>query len=496
MEGAGTQMDSEGYRQDGGALLAALKANRPGSGIDHVLVALPSYSVGESLLSHYADRIPALEHRYLVPALMLGRIPTCELVFVSSRAPAPEVVDLYFDCLPSDAASSARRRFHTVIVDDDSPLSVAEKLLSRPDLLERIRTIVGTRVGFIEPWNVTPAEVEVACQLGLPLNGTNPALWPLGFKSTGRRLFREAGVPLPDGVEDITDVEGILDAVVRLRRANPELAGVVVKHDDSGSGDGNVVLDLSNGTTALRRALDALPGWYVDDLAQGGVVEEMVVGQRFTSPSAQVDLLPDGMVSVLATHEQILGGPSAQVYQGCRFPADTAYAPELAAHARAVGELLVERGALGRIAIDFACAERSDGSWRVAALEINLRKGGTTHPYAALRNLVPGRYDGAAGRWVSHADGTCRSYVASDNLVEPLLTGCAPGDVIDAVRGAQLSFDPTTGTGVVLHMLSCLAIDGRFGLTAIGRDNNHAAEMYSAVEDIVTQLATPPRRGT
>jgi PGM1 C-terminal domain len=44
----------------------ALMANRPASGVDHVLVALPSYSVGESLLSHYADRIPALEHRYLV----------------------------------------------------------------------------------------------------------------------------------------------------------------------------------------------------------------------------------------------------------------------------------------------------------------------------------------------------------------------------------------------------------------------------------------------
>ena len=45
-------------------LAAALAANRPGSGVDHVLIAMPSYSVGESLLSHYANRIPSLEHRY------------------------------------------------------------------------------------------------------------------------------------------------------------------------------------------------------------------------------------------------------------------------------------------------------------------------------------------------------------------------------------------------------------------------------------------------
>ena len=57
--------------------------NRPGVGVDHVLVALPSFSVGESLLSHYASRIPALEHRYLVAHLLLHRIKACELVFLT-----------------------------------------------------------------------------------------------------------------------------------------------------------------------------------------------------------------------------------------------------------------------------------------------------------------------------------------------------------------------------------------------------------------------------
>ena len=43
----------------------ALAANSPASGIDHVMIVLPSYSVSESILSHYGDRIPSLEHRYL-----------------------------------------------------------------------------------------------------------------------------------------------------------------------------------------------------------------------------------------------------------------------------------------------------------------------------------------------------------------------------------------------------------------------------------------------
>lgn len=40
----------------------ALAANSPSSGIDRVMIALPSYSVSESLMSHYGDRIAALEH--------------------------------------------------------------------------------------------------------------------------------------------------------------------------------------------------------------------------------------------------------------------------------------------------------------------------------------------------------------------------------------------------------------------------------------------------
>jgi hypothetical protein len=39
-------------------------------------------------------------------------------------------------------------------------------------------------------------------------------------------------------------------------------------------------------------------------------------------------------------------------------------------------------------------------------------------------------------------------------------------EVIDAVDAAGLGFDHRTGTGVVVHMLSGLGIDGRLGLTA------------------------------
>lgn len=478
----------------------ALAANTQDSGFDHVLLILPSYSVSESILSHYSSRIPSLEHRYLNALLIAARIVSCEIVHISTRLPDPAVIDYYIGLVPADRRDDVRSRIHLIGIDDGTPRSVATKLLDRPDIRDDIRRRIGDRPALIEPWNVTEQEVALALALGVPINGTRPELRGLGFKSEGRRLLARSGVPIPLGVEDIRSVDELVDAILAIRRERPTASGVVIKHDDSGAGDGNVVLDLLPLATApdplawLRAEVEALPDWYLTDLAKGGIVEERIAGIRFSSPSAQVDIRPDGSVVVLATHEQVLGGDSGQVYLGCRFPADPAYAARLAEHAAAVGHELARAGAMGRFSVDFVAAAdgtgddvSAAGGWSVHGLEINLRKGGTTHPYAALRNIVPGRYEAAEGRWVAE-DGTTRVYSATDNMIDPSWKGLAPSAVIRAVADAGLEFDPSTGRGVVLHMLSGLAIDGRFGLTAIAETPPEAAAMHEGVEAAVGQF--------
>ena len=460
-------------------LAAALALNTPGSTAPHVLVALPSYSVGETLLSHYGPRVPALEHRYLVVHGMLQRITSCDLVFIGSQDPGEEIRDYYLSLVPPQQQADVQARFHTVEVQDGTHRSVAEKLLDQPRAMAEVQRLIAGRPAFIEPWNVTEHEVDVALALQLPVNGAPPDVRPLAYKSAGRWLFREAGVPLPYGHEDVRTVDDVLAAVADIQQARPQCRAVVVKHDDSGAGDGNAVLSLDGDSADVRARVEALPEWYLHDLRAGGIVEERIIGEEFTSPSAQLDVLPGGGVRLLATHEQELGGDEGQVYLGCRFPADPAYSAELGRHATAVGEQLARHGALGRMSVDFAAARDAAGAWRVYALEVNLRKGGTTHPYAALRNYVRGAYDGGAGQWRTE-DGQARAYQATDNFVSESWVGLAPATVIKALSERGLHFDHRTRTGVVLHMLSCLAIDGRFGLTAIGRDRDHAAKLSEA----------------
>ena len=59
----------------------------------------------------------------------------------------------------------------------------------------------------------------------------------------------------------------------------------------------------------------------------GGIVEELIAGRDFRSPSAQLRVTPLGEVEALSTHDQMLGSPSGQAYLGCKFPASPEYGP-------------------------------------------------------------------------------------------------------------------------------------------------------------------------
>ena len=106
---------------------------------------------------------------------------------------------------------------------------------------------------------------------------------------------------------------------------------------------------------------------------------------------------PSGQVDILSTHDQLLGGPHGQTYFGCHFPADPEYAARLAAEGLKVGRRLAREGVIGRAAVDFV-AVRDGGLWRIDAVEINLRCGGTTPFVLALQALTDGAYEPPLGR--------------------------------------------------------------------------------------------------
>ena len=187
-----------------------------------------------------------------------------------------------------------------------------------------------------------------------------------------------------------------------------------------------------------------------------------------------------GQVEVLSSHEQVLGGASGQTYLGCSFPAAEPYRAELMRHGQAVGEALAAEGALERYAVDFI-ARRFGDRWDLQAIEVNLRQGGTTHPYMALSAITSGSLDPASGLY--HApSGPSLHYKATDNLTAPHLRGLLPVDLIDIVAEAGLHFDQAQLRGTVFHLLGCLSQYGKLGMTCIGRSAAEAEAVYAATE--------------
>jgi hypothetical protein len=210
----------------------------------------------------------------------------------------------------------------------------------------------------------------------------------------------------------------------------------------------------------------------------GAIVEAFLEGEEKRSPSVQGRITPTGEVEILSTHDQILGGPSGQIYLGCSFPADEAYRLRLQELGLRIGKNLAEKGAMERFGVDFVAVHQPDKpAWDIQAIEINLRKGGTTHPFMTLKFLTNGRYELSSGLFYSQ-QGRPKYYVATDNLQKERYQGLLPNDLMDIIAQHQLHFDTSTETGTVFHLIGCLSEFGKLGLTSIGNSPQQAEEMY------------------
>ena len=467
------------------------------SSIDHLntdeqtIVVVPSADIDVELS---ASELQAYEERYLF-LLFLLRQPRARMVYVTGQAIHPDIIDYYLDLLPGVIQSNARKRLFFVSPMEARFRPLSRKLLDRPQLIERIRSLIpNPDRAHLVPFMTTWDDRELAMRLGIPMYGADPAHARYGTKTEGRRLFSEAGVPHPRGTEALRSRTDVVEALMALRAAVPGLRKAIVKHNEGVSGFGNAVVDLSSlepGTTAqdVDRLLDSLPvdahvggvdGYFATLRREGGIVEERMEGEIIASPSVQLRITPLGNVELLSTHDQILGGASGQVFMGSRFPADPGYATQISTSARKVGERLAQRGVIGRFALDYIVLQRSDGAWDDYAIEVNLRKGGTTHPFLTLQFLTDGTYDEERAVFLA-PDGTEKHYVAADHVTVDGLEALTPQDLLEVALMRNMHFDQTRLVGPVFHMLSAMPTHGFVGVTCVGDSAADAEHRYGRV---------------
>lgn len=466
--------------------------------VPQTVVVVPSMTLDVEELAklkgqqHYEER--------LLFMLILLSSPKTRVIFVTSAPIHPFIIDYYLQLLPGIPASHARARLELFATYDTSPKPLTQKILERPTLLRRIRKAIGhAENAHLTVFNVTPMEKRLSVALGLPLLGPDPKHLRYGSKSGCRKLFRDCGVPLAEGFEDLKNESDVIEGLIELNAKCPGLKRAVIKINDGFSGDGNAILPLApmeglwNDKVAARAKLAELvrttarfqaPGmnWdgYIRKFEQmEGIVEAFIEGDVKLSPSVQMRITPVGDSQIISTHDQVLGGPDGQVFVGCTFPARREYQAILHEAGEKVGKGMAEAGVMGRLSIDFLCVQKPDKEWELSTVEINLRSGGTTHPFRTLQFLTGGRYDPDTGLFQS-GSGCPKYYFASDNLESPRYQGLTPEDLIDLTTHTGLHYNSATNTGVVFHMIGAISQYGKLGVTCIGDSHEEAQALYDS----------------
>jgi hypothetical protein len=219
------------------------------------------------------------------------------------------------------------------------------------------------------------------------------------------------------------------------------------------------------------------------------VVEEYLDAPQRASPSVQVRVNPRGEVILTSSHDQLLGGPAGQMFRGCRFPADDGYRVEVQEAALRVGRVLASKGVISRLSVDFLALRHGPGQpWLLSANEINLRMGGTTHPFLALRFLASGGLD-PTGLFRTSA-GVAKYYRATDNLESESYRGLLPEDLIEILTLNGLHWNPASETGVLFHLIGAASEFGKLGLTAIANSPVDVETLYARTLAVLDREAS------
>ena len=454
------------------------------------IIVIPSLTLDQDVLAkvegslYYEERLLCL--------LMLLRMPRTHVTYVSSMPIDPVIIDYYLHLLPGISGYHAQKRLTLLSCYDASPHSLTEKILQRPRLIEKIsQSIKAGHIAHIACFNTTILERTLSVQLNIPVYGCDPSLIHFGTKSGSRNIFLKAGVSFPSGMENLRTFDDLVEAIVSLKRQFPDQRKVVIKLNDGFSGDGNALFtypdilfeDLFNWLyEQLRKMImPVAKGLSVDVFllklnSMGGIVEAFIEGETKSSPSVQCRIDPCGNVDIISTHDQVLGGESGQIFIGAHFPADAEYRTEISEIAFTIAQQLKAAGVCGRFSIDFISV-KNNGKWKHFAIEINLRKGGTTHPYLMMQFLTNGQYNKTTGMFET-ANNQFRYYFASDNVQHECYKGLSAQDLIEIVMFHGLHFDGASQKGVMFHMIGALSQYGKMGMMCIGESSSEAFYLY------------------
>ena len=366
----------------------------------------------------------------------------------------------------------------SILGEVELDIDLSDYVLKNEKVRRVFKSITLSKNCYLECFVLTAKELEISKVYNLPSFWMHHRVDYFKTKSGNRFLLKNV-TKVPDGIGDLYSIEDVVSAVLRLHRKT-QSKKMVIKLNDGVSGDGNGFFHLPEKVNvhSIRQSLIeckfvsskmTYTKFFKEFAKLGGVVEIFVEGPKKASPSVQLFLKPDMTFEILSSHEQVLDDSGSR-FLGARFPAYNYHRSEITLEAEKVAKKLIEQKIFGIVGLDFLTISKAN-KIETYLIEINLRKGGTTHPYWTAKAALDASTCELTGRLKS-SSGNFRLYHSNDNLlVRDQRRKRSLGDFLLKMRKAGISYDHKSQKGAIFHMLNSWEPDGKIGAVFIGESD-------------------------
>ncbi len=292
--------------------------------------------------------------------------------------------DLHRDFL--DYASSIRSLstdYEWIIRPDKTttPYYLSDSIIADERVKNYLRTLSMSGEYCYDPFYESLKILELSEKTGIPVTGTahnlvhNGLIRKLNEKVYFKELSEQLGIETIPGWT-VNGMEELKAAMARVCKSPKDRA--IVKKSFSGGGYGN----FAGTGEFLLKTME-------EKIEEGDYLIEPLLNLENTVGSMVV--IGDEGFEYLGSNTQIIGNYG---WIGCRFPfADE----ELSLWVKEMSEKyageVFKMGARGLLNIDWGIEKREDGTRKIYALEINLRRNGLNYVLQAAKNCFDFRYD-------------------------------------------------------------------------------------------------------
>ncbi len=447
--------------------------------------------------------------------LFLLRYNKTRIVYITSKGFNTKLFDYYLGLISDNKQKIEEMKSRLIHIEVDYKANITipltNKILKDSKALNKIKkSILNIKTTQLRCFKLGKSERNLAVKLQVPAFGSKEKFDYLGTKSGGRKVFYLAKLNTIPGYSYLKNLTELSIAMAKLLIHYPYYKKLMVKLDTSGSGRGNAIffakeflkenhIEISIKTDQKKLARTIRQNFckyisfqmrgqeckeYLDEFNKNhGIVELYIPGEEKYSPSVQMSVSPAGKISIISTHEQILGGPDKQEYLGCRFPSLDAHRDIIIKEALKVGKWMAKKGMMGYFAIDFVVVYKEGKLYKVYPIEINLRKGGTTHPFRIAYYLTGAIYNPRKGM-LACGDNPVY-YYAMDKIENKLYKKLKPMELVELVHNSRISFNKDTKRGVLVYMPGMVQKYGKFGAICIGNSRKETEILYKKLLKLV-----------